>query len=490
VAEPTDVQRLVKQLLDGASPEEGRALLDALMSGQVSSIFEKLKRDEVTMLFPIPTEVGAFRVRLDLHGAKPPVWRRLELPGDLTLPRVHDVIQAAMGWSDSHLHRFRTGHDHRSPYFVTHFDLEEGDDGTLEDDVRLDQLVAEKGDELWYEYDFGDGWDHRLLVEEVLEEAPPTARCIAGRMACPPEDCGGIGSYEELAAWVRSGYDDALLPGVFDDAAHAHDWLPRNWHPDHFDVEESNAALSVAVAEPVPVTGELAELAEQLEHRGIRLLREVLGRPFSHGLTEVTDAEAARLTETYRTFLDVIDDGVTLTAAGYLPPAVVEQFAERSGVTDWWIGKANREDLTYPVAQIRATARALGLVSVRKGRLSPTAAAARAQQDSQALWRHIVGRLPLGSKDAERQAGWMALAVAGSGVPAQEWRDEISELLLALGWRSGRDRFSPPPANSPTLDVLDQLAGSARVSWGEIEGVDLAVAATARATTRGISSSS
>ena len=107
---------------------------------------------------------------------------------------------------------------------------------------------------------------------------------------------------------------------------------------------------SVVVAEPVAVTGELAELAEQLDHRGIRLLREVLGRPFSHGPTDVTDAEAARLTETYRTFLDIIGDGVTLTAAGYLPPAVVEQVAESTGISEWWIGKANREDLTYPVA--------------------------------------------------------------------------------------------------------------------------------------------
>jgi hypothetical protein len=484
VAEPTDVQHLVKQLMAGVSPEESRALLDALMSGQVTSILEKLKHDEAPTLRPVPTEVRGFRVRLDLHGAKPPVWRRLELPGDLTLPRLHDVIQAAMGWCDSHLHRFRTGNDHRSPYFVTHFDVDEGEDGTLEDDVRLDQLVADKGDELWYEYDFGDGWDHKLVVEEVLEEPPTTARCTGGRMACPPEDCGGIGGYEELAAWVRSGYDDALLPGNFDDAAHARGWLPLDWHPDNFDVEETNGALAIAVAEPVAVTGELAELVDQFDHRGIRLLREVLGRPFSHGPTEVSNAEAERLTETYRTFLEVLGDGVTLTAAGYLPPAVVEQVAERTGIAGWWIGKANREDLTYPVADIRTTARALGLVSVREGRLSPTAAATRAHQDPQALWRHIVRRLPLGTKDPERHAGWMALAVACSGVPAQEWRSEISDLLFALGWRAGRDRFSPPPANSATLDVLNHLSGAARVRWSEVKGIDLAVAATARAAIR------
>lgn len=300
------------------------------------------------------------------------------MPGDLTLPRLHDVTQAAMGWTDSHLHRFRTGSDHRSPYFVTTFDLDEGEDGAPEDDVRLDQLIAVEGDGLWYEYDFGDGWDHALRLEEILDEPPATMRCIGGRMACPPEDCGGIGGYEELAKWVRSEYDDTLLPDVFDDAAHAHDWLPLDWHPDHFDLDEVNGALSAADAEPVGVTGELAELLEQMERRGIRTLRE-----------------------------------------------------ERSGITG----------------------------------------------------QHIVGRLPLGTKDFDRHAGWLALAVAGSGVPSEDLRDEVGDLLLTLGWRTDSDPYSRPPAHSPTLDVLDELAGAARIGW-RVTGTDLGVAATARAVIR------
>jgi hypothetical protein len=483
VAEPRDVQELVKRLMAGHSTEENQALLEALLGGQVSSIFERLQADQEPTLHPVPAEVRGYRVRLDLRGAKPPVWRRLELPGDLTLPRLHEVIQAAMGWTDTHLHRFRTGGDHRSPYFITAFDVDEGEDGVLEDDIRLDQTVAAEGDHLWYEYDFGDGWDHVLRVEAVLDEPPASVRCMGGRMACPPEDCGGLGGYEELAAWVRSGYDDSLLPEVFDDAAHAHGWLPLEWHPDHFDIEETRAALAVAVAEPVAVTDELAELAGQLERRGIRLLREVLSRPLSHGPAEVTAAEAARLTETYQVFLDVIGDGVCLTGAGYLPPAVVEHFAEGSGISRWWIGKANREDLTPPVAGVRDAARSLGLVTVRKGRLTPTAAGNRGRQDPQALWQHIVKRLPLGTSDADRQAGWMALAVAGSGVPAQEWRSAISDLLFALGWRSGSDRHSAPPAHSPTLDVLSELAGAARTGWN-VTGTDFATATTARAVIR------
>ena len=79
----------------------------------------------------------------------------------------------------------------------------------------------------------------------------------------------------------------------------------------------------------------------------------------------------------------------------------------------------------------------------------------------------------------------MALAGVGSGVPAVEWRDEITDLLMALGWRSGHDGFSSPPAHSATLEVLEQLAGVSRASWRELKGVDLGVASTARAVTRG-----
>ena len=70
-------------------------------------------------LLPVPAAVRGFRIRVDLQGTKPPVWRRIEVPGDILLPRLHEVIQAAMGWSDTHLHRFRTNHDLNAPEFLT-----------------------------------------------------------------------------------------------------------------------------------------------------------------------------------------------------------------------------------------------------------------------------------------------------------------------------------------------------------------------------------
>ena len=90
-----------------------------------------------------------------LRGTRPEVWRRCTIPGDLDLGKVHDAVQV-MGWSDSHLHHF-LGDPYRSPYFLTEFDVDEGDEGTLETDARLDQVLRDPGDTLTYEYDFGDG---------------------------------------------------------------------------------------------------------------------------------------------------------------------------------------------------------------------------------------------------------------------------------------------------------------------------------------------
>lgn len=431
-------------------------------------------------LLPVPEVTRGFRIRVDLQRTKPPVWRRIEVPGDITLPRLHEVLQGAMGWTDTHLHRFRTGNDRNPPEFLTQFDLDEGSEGMLEDGVRLDQVVAAPKDLLWYDYDFGDGWQHTLRVEQVLDTPPEAPRCITGRLACPPEDCGGVWGYTELAKWVRSGFAEALRPEVFDSAEDARAWLPLDWHPDFFDLEETNELIAGYTAEPPPLPEELAALLEREHQSGSRELREILTFPVFFEAVRITPEEAARITEPFRVLLDVLGDGANLTAAGYLKPADVEQIAHRAGFTEWWIGKANREDQTWPVAELRAVARSLGLVAVRKGRIAPTQVARRCAGDPEALLRHIIGRLPLGKSPAERHAGWAALVVAGSEAPAAIWDIGVSEIMAGLGWRSGTDYLAPPPAYSPTLDVLKLLAGVRRRYW-EQRDADPTVAAIARA---------
>lgn len=180
---------------------------------------------------------------------------------------------------------------------------------------------------------------------------------------------------------------------------------------------------------------------------------------------------------------EVIGEGVTLTGAGYLKPAAVEQLAQRTGISDWWIGKVNREDQTQPVADLRATARSLGLASVRKGRLAPTRVAGNLADEPERLLRHILDRLPLGKSDPDRHAGWVTLAVIGGQTPREQWREQISSLMFDLGWRDGRDGAGLPPAVNPTLNVLRILTGEFRT--GPRESGSAAAAKAARAAMQG-----
>ncbi|MDJ0420896.1 plasmid pRiA4b ORF-3 family protein, partial [Rhodococcus opacus] len=108
-----DVRRLAEQLMAELSPEQQRTFLGAIGADRSMALVENVLRVPEPVVGDAPTRMRGVRVRLDLVGAKPPVWRRLELPGDLTLDRLHVVIQAVMGWLDGHLHRFRTGSDPR-----------------------------------------------------------------------------------------------------------------------------------------------------------------------------------------------------------------------------------------------------------------------------------------------------------------------------------------------------------------------------------------
>ena len=127
------------------------------------------------------------QVKISLLGmSDPPVWRRLLLPAHIRLDRLHGVIQAAMGWEDDHMHVFMDG---ARRYGLADCELGQRD----ERKVTLGQLLKRARQRIRYTYDFGDDWEHEILLEGVLTAEPDVHYpvCVAGKGACPPEDCGG-----------------------------------------------------------------------------------------------------------------------------------------------------------------------------------------------------------------------------------------------------------------------------------------------------------
>jgi hypothetical protein len=150
--------------------------------------------------------VPVFQVKITLKGSDPPIWRRLFVSSDTKLSRFHDIIQVVMGWTDSHLHLFKIGDVRFSyPYEPGHLEELTAVDSRY---VRLCHLVPLM--KLWrgdfhfvfdYEYDFGDGWNHEVVFENVLHQADPTQAipvCLEGARCCPPEDVGGLGGYQHF----------------------------------------------------------------------------------------------------------------------------------------------------------------------------------------------------------------------------------------------------------------------------------------------------
>ena len=166
--------------------------------------------------------LSIYQLKVTLKGCRPPIWRRVQVRGSTTLAQLHWVIQLSMGWTNSHLHSFDIqGVEYGEPMPDLGFDdLGMRDEGT----VVLSKIVRGEKFKFSYLYDFGDFWDHEILVEKVLEADPEVDYpvCIKAKRACPPEDCGGVWGYgafleaiqdsdhpehEELLEWVGGVFD-------------------------------------------------------------------------------------------------------------------------------------------------------------------------------------------------------------------------------------------------------------------------------------------
>ncbi len=157
------------------------------------------------------------------------------MPGHATLGQLHDILQASMGWENGHLHQFTMG---EVVYSAPRFELNAfGDEVEDERTVTVAEVLPRKGCSALYEYDFGDGWEHLLVVEKVgpAEAGVEVPLCVAGARACPPEDCGGPWGYEELLEILRDPQH----------AEHAErlEWVGGRFEPEVFYLEAVNQRL-------------------------------------------------------------------------------------------------------------------------------------------------------------------------------------------------------------------------------------------------------
>ena len=179
-----------------------------------------------------PTGTSVYQIEVLLKGSSPPIWRRFQTISDISLHKLHQILQVVMGWTNSHLYRFDIA--------SAHFGEPDPEYGTEMKDSRrakLSVLALGEKDKIIYEYDFGDSWLHEILIEKALPAEPKIRYpvCLAGKGACPPEDCGGIWGYNDLLKIIKDPsheqYDEIM------------EWLGGEFDPDKFELDEVNKML-------------------------------------------------------------------------------------------------------------------------------------------------------------------------------------------------------------------------------------------------------
>jgi hypothetical protein len=178
-----------------------------------------------------------YQVKITLLQVKPPIWRRLLIPGDMTMAQFHNVIQAAMGWTNSHLHEFQIG-EQRVGVPDPEDSFMGGSRCANEKTVRFAEALGALGARGHYTYDFGDGWEHSLLVEKALSAEPAGVYplCTAGKRNCPPEDCGGPYGYSNLL--------DVIADAEHPEHEGLLEWLGGGFNAEEFSVAEVNMRLA------------------------------------------------------------------------------------------------------------------------------------------------------------------------------------------------------------------------------------------------------
>ena len=176
-----------------------------------------------------------YQIKIGILETNPLVWRRFLVPSRITLHRLHLVLQCVMGWKNYHLYRFKQGEkeygepDPENDFNELHFASSKR--------IKLGDIVREERSLFLYEYDFGDCWEHQILVERILEREDNKQYpvCLAGENACPPEDSGGTWGYAEKLDIIQNHEHEEYLD--------IKTWLGKGFDPKKFDIKTVNRRL-------------------------------------------------------------------------------------------------------------------------------------------------------------------------------------------------------------------------------------------------------
>ncbi len=372
-------------------------------------------------------------LHIQLHGSEPAIWRRLEVDGSMTLERFHEVLQGALGWTNSHLHLYMD----KNPFirgqvaaggqpttWLMANSIEDGLEGEDETGSTLTRALARSGGTLWYEYDLGDSWMH-LITEESsrpLDPAAPEARVLDGALRVPLEDSGGLGGWYEMLKLSR-------VPSANPDRSYIVDWFRAHFgyftpvDPEAFDAGAANMRVRLLLdgmpegtatgkwLAGLPVYPRMV-LAEFLHTLGVDVFAPVAMAPMPD--------QAPRAMASILWWINVCAGaGLPLTAAGYLSPSVLpeviagigwehEDFVQFGGKTEVHL---------HGIHDFRLMLMDIGLLKAQGKKLVATPAALRLAKDPARLWAYHSGRARNSVRDKVVYDATMlaVLAAAGAG---------------------------------------------------------------------------
>ncbi len=186
----------------------------------------------------MPTKI--YQLKITLAGVKPPVWRRIKINGKATFGDLHEVIQCVMGWENAHLFDFKN-----KDYTIVHG--EEEDDfmgfgkakGIDMEEITVEGVLKRKGSNIKYTYDFGDTWEHQIIVEEIEKDNGVLlhgAICLNGKRSCPPEDCGGPWGYMHMIEVIQNPKHPEYKEFI--------EWMSEDFDPEYFNLDKTNQLLA------------------------------------------------------------------------------------------------------------------------------------------------------------------------------------------------------------------------------------------------------